>query len=148
VSPDAQGFHHEYDPLLRSHYYSNFHMTDADLRGYLEHIRTLGPCFLHVYPSSVAALAGFVRRTGAEPPANVHGILAGSETGYPTQRRFVEETLRYRYFSWYGLTEKVVLAAECERSTRYHVWPTYGFFELLDAAGHPVTTPGHRGEIV
>jgi phenylacetate-CoA ligase len=51
-------------------------------------------------------------------------------------------------FSWYGHSEKVVLAAECEHSTDYHVWPTYGHFELLDETGHPVTKPGARGEIV
>ena len=148
VPADAHGFHHQYDPILRSHYYSNFHMTDDHIRRYLQHIRTIGPCFLHMYPSSAAALARFVRRTGDEPPSNVQGILAGSENVYPRQRQFVEETLRYRYSSWYGLTEKVVLGAECERSASYHVWPTYGFFELLDPQGHPVTTPGHRGEIV
>jgi phenylacetate-CoA ligase len=148
VPAGANGFHHHYDPILRSHYYSNFHMTDHHMRRYLDHIRSIGPCFLHVYPSSAAALARFVRRTGNEPPPNVCGILAGSENVYPEQRRFVEETLRYRYFSWYGLTEKVVLAAECEQSTSYHVWPTYGFFELLDDRGDPVTTPGQRGEIV
>jgi phenylacetate-CoA ligase len=52
------------------------------------------------------------------------------------------------YFSCYGHSEKLVLAAECEQSTDYHVWPTYGYFELLDEAGQPVTTPGQRGEIV
>jgi phenylacetate-CoA ligase len=40
------------------------------------------------------------------------------------------------------------LAAECEHSVDYHVWPTYGYFELLDDAGRPVTTPGQQGEIV
>ena len=59
VSADKQGWHHSYDPLLRHHYYSVFHMTDDNMRRYLEHIRGLGPCFLHVYPSAVAALARF-----------------------------------------------------------------------------------------
>jgi phenylacetate-CoA ligase len=40
------------------------------------------------------------------------------------------------------------MAAECEHATYYHVWPTYGFFELLDNEGHAVTEPGQRGEIV
>jgi phenylacetate-CoA ligase len=148
VKADARGFYYEYDPLLRHHYYSNLHMTDEHVSGYLEHIAGIGPCFLHLYPSSAAALAKCVRRTGIQPPPNVRGILAGSENVYPEQRRMVTATLNYRYFSWYGLTEKVVLAAECEHSDRYHVWPTYGLFELLDDDGNPVTTPGQRGEIV
>ncbi|HEY3246196.1 MAG TPA: phenylacetate--CoA ligase family protein [Phycisphaerae bacterium] len=148
VSPDLHGLRHEYDPLLRQHYYSNFHMTEPNLRRYLAHLRTIGPCFLHVYPSSADVLARFVRRSGIAPPTNVRGIIAESEILYPAQRRLAEDVFGCRYFSCYGHTEKLVLAAECERTADYHVWPTYGYFELLDDAGRPVRTPGERGEIV
>ncbi len=147
VPLDSSGLHHAHDPLLRHHFYSSFHLTDDSIRGYLDHVRTLGPCFLHVYPSSVAALARSIRRTGIVAPRNVLGIIAESEIVYPEQRRMVEEVFGCRYFSGYGMTEKVVAAAECEKSSDYHVWPTYGFFELLDEQGHPITTPGRRGEI-
>lgn len=147
VPPDRDGLRHEYDPLLRHHYYSNFHMSDENMGRYLEHVRGIGECFLHVYPSSIAALARFVRRSGLVPPTNVRGILAESEIVYPDQRKLVEETFGVRYFSSYGLTEKVVAAAECERSSAYHVFPTYGICELLDREGRPVTTPGAIGEI-
>jgi phenylacetate-CoA ligase len=148
ISSDRRGFHHEHDPLLRQHYYSTFHMTDADLHGYLAHLRNIGPCFLHVYPSSATALARFLQGAGADPPPNVRGLIAESENVYPDQRRLVESVFGHRLFSCYGMTEKVAAAAECEHTTNYHVWPTYGFFELLDEAGRSVTTPGQRGEIV
>ena len=148
VRPNWRGLYHEYDPLLRHHYYSVFHMSDDNMTRYLEHIATIGPCFLHVYPSSVAALARFCGRAGIRPPANIRGILAESEIVYPEQRKMVEEIFGCRYFSCYGHSEKLVLAAACERSTDYHVWPAYGYCELLDEEGNPVTTPGQRGEIV
>jgi phenylacetate-CoA ligase len=148
VRPDRNGLRHEYDPILRHHYYSGFHMSDENMARYLDHIATIGACFLHVYPSSVAALARFVGRSGKPVPKNIRGIIAESEIVYPEQRTMVEETFGCRYFSCYGHSEKLVLAAECEHSADYHVWPTYGYFELLDDEGHPVTTPGQRGEIV
>jgi phenylacetate-CoA ligase len=148
VPPDATGLRHEYDGLLKHHYYSNFHMNDATMRRYVEHLRGVGSCYLHVYPSSAAALARFIRGSGVEPPAGVSGILVESEIVYPDQRRTVEEVFGKRYYSSYGMTEKVVAAAECEASTAYHVWPTYGYFELIDESGCQVTTPGGRGEIV
>jgi phenylacetate-CoA ligase len=148
VHQDRRGLYHEYDPLLRHHYYSAFHLTDENMARYLEHVATIGPCFLHVYPSSVAALARFCRRAGIRPPVNIRGIIAESEIVFPEQRKMVEEVFGCRYFSCYGHSEKLVLAAECEHSTDYHVWPTYGYFELLDDDGNPVTTPGERGEIV
>ncbi len=79
VSEDRGGLRHEYDPLLRHHYYSNFHMTDVNMQQYLQHIAGLGPCYLHVYPSSVAALARYIRRSGSPPPTNISGIIAESE---------------------------------------------------------------------
>jgi phenylacetate-CoA ligase len=148
VRADRMGFHHEYDPILRHHYYSSFHMSDLNMRHYLEHMATIGPCFLHVYPSSVAALARFCHHARLLPPANIQGIIAESEIVYPEQRKMVEEVFGCRYFSSYGHSEKLVLAAECEHCTDYHVWPTYGYFELLGDNGDLVTTPGQRGEIV
>ncbi len=148
VEADPKGLRHEYDPLLRYHYYSNFHMSDPAMGDYLAHVATLGRCFLHVYPSSAAALARYLRRTQRHPPANIHGILAESEIVYPDQRKMVEETFGCRYFSCYGHSEKLIMASECEYSADYHVWPTYGYFELLDNQGRPVNTPGRQGEIV
>ena len=53
----------------------------------------------------------------------------------------IEEVFGVRMFSCYGHSEKLVLAAECEHSTDCHVWPTYGFFELIDEQGEVITTP-------
>ena len=148
IKKNAQGLYHEFDPLFRHHYYSSFHLTDENMRRYVEHIRSLGPCFLHVYPSSIYCLARFLKRTGIGPPANVQAILAESENVYPEQKLMVEELFGCRYFSSYGHTEKLVAAVECEHSDHYHVWPTYGYFELIDEQGNNITTPGQRGEIV
>ncbi len=148
VSATRNGFHYEYDPLLRHHYYSSFHMTDDDIRRYLEHIGTLGPCVLHVYPSTAYAMAKLLLETGQRGPENVHGILLESENVYPDQDETIERAFGVRTFSSYGHSEKLVLACQCESSKRYHVWPTYGFFELLDEQGTPVTVSGKEGEIV
>ena len=145
---NGAGLYHEYDPILRRHYYSNFHMTDDNVRRYLDHIATIGPCYLQVYPSSANSLASCIQRQGRSAPTNILGILAGSENVYDGDRQTAERVLGVRYFSWYGHCEKLVLAAECEHSTAYHVWPTYGYCELLDNDGNPVTEPGQRGEIV
>jgi len=148
VGADSTGMHHDYDPLLRHHAYSVFHFSDAEMRRYVDHIVTLGPCYLHVYPSAVATLARYLRHAGIRAPGNIRGIIAESEIVYPDQRRLVEEVLGCRYFACYGHTEKVVAACECEHSSHYHVWPTYGHFELLDGDDRPIIEPGQRGEIV
>ncbi len=148
VPPDASGLRHYYDGVLRHHYYSAFHLSDETIGRYLAHVETIGPCHLHVYPSSAAALARFILRSGRRPLDNVIGILTESEILYPAQRELIEHAFGRSCFSSYGQTEKVVAAAGCEASEHYHVWPTYGLFELVDEQGEIVTTPGERGEIV
>ncbi len=148
VSEDKTGLRHAFDPILRHHYYSSFHMSEEDMKRYLEHMAQIGSCFMHVYPSTIATLARFMRRNQVKAPENVQGIIAESEIVYPEQQQMVEEVFGCFYVSSYGHSEKAVLAAQCEHSHDYHVWPTYGFFELLDKNGSPVTRAGQRGEIV
>lgn len=148
IEAGRNGMRHSYDPLLRRHHYSNFHMSDEPMRAYLNHLSGLGPCFVLAYPSSAFALARFILAGGHPPLRNVRAVFAGSEMTYPGQRERCEQAFGARYFTWYGHSEKLVLAAECERSTDYHVWPGYGYCELLDEAGRPVTEPGASGEIV
>jgi phenylacetate-CoA ligase len=148
VSPGSDQLRHEHDPLLRHHYFSTFHLTDENIGRYLDRVATIGDCMLHVYPSSAAALARYLTRARRQPPPNIRGILAESEIVYAHQRAFVESVFKCRYFSSYGMTEKVVAAAECEHSSAYHVWPTYGITEVVDDEGRVLTEPGQRGEIV
>jgi len=148
VKADRTGLRHQYDPILRHHYYSTFHMTEQNMRRYVRHIARIGPCFLHAYPSSATVLARFLLAERLNAPANIRGVLLESEIVYPQQKRLLEEVFGVRVFSSYGHSEKLILAAYCEHSDNYHVWPTYGYFELLDEQGNPVTTPGQRGEIV
>ncbi len=148
VPPDRNGLRHEFDPILRRHYYSNFHMDEKSIQKYLQHIETIGPCFLLAYPSSAFALAQFLVKTKTPFGGQIKGILAGSENVYPDQKKYIEEALGCRFFSWYGHSEKLVMAAECESSSDYHVWPTYGYCELIAGDGTPVQQVGQRGEIV
>ncbi len=147
IELDRSGLRHEYDPVLRQHHYSNFHMTDENIRRYLKHIRSVGPCMLHAYPTSAHALANFIAGTDEQSPKNIRGILLESENVYADQVRDIEKAFDTRTFSSYGHSEKLVLATQCEHTRDYHVWPTYGFFELLDKNGEPVCTPGQQGEI-
>ena len=148
VEPDRNGLRHEYDPILRHHYYSNFHMSDENMARYLEHIATIGPCILHAYPSSAQTLAKYIIGNAQQYPINIKGILLESENVYPDQVSIIEKAFKSKTFSCYGHSEKLVMACQCEHTDNYHVWPTYGYFELLDDDGVPITTPGKRGEIV
>jgi phenylacetate-CoA ligase len=123
-------------------------MTDHNMKAYLEHICSIGPCVLQAYPSSAQTLASFVLKTGERIPHDIRGILLESENVYPDQIDIIEKAFGARILSSYGHSEKCVLAVQCEHTRNYHVWPTYGYFELLDAEGKLVKETGQEGEIV
>ncbi|MFT6984894.1 MAG: phenylacetate-CoA ligase [Psychromonas sp.] len=147
VTGAKNGLNRSYDPIFNEHYYSNFHMHETDMQSYVSHLQSLKACFLHVYPSSVYQLARYIKKKNVEI-RNVKAILAESENVYPEQRKFVESVFNCRYFSSYGHSEKLVAAGECEHSSNYHIWPTYGYLELIDEQGNVITQKGQVGEIV
>ena len=58
----------------------------------------------------------------------------------------MERVLDCRVYSWYGHSERTILAGECESNSDYHIFPEYGIFELIDDKGN--VTDDNRGIIV
>jgi phenylacetate-coenzyme A ligase PaaK-like adenylate-forming protein len=129
--------------------FSPFLMTERNLSSYVEKIIEYSPSFFHGYPSAVDVLAEFIVRhdlVSKIPP--IKAILLGSEQTWPSQRRRMERAFQTRVFSWYGHSERVVLAGECEVHSSYHQFPDYGLMEIIDEFGEPLGLEGDRGEIV
>jgi phenylacetate-CoA ligase len=139
--------HSNYD--LRSHalVFSNYHMTPETAATYAETIRRRRIAFFHAYPSSALEFARLLKEAGVAAP-RFEALLLGSEGFYPGQREAIESFYQTRIYSWYGHSENVALAGECEVSHNYHVFPEYGFVEIIKEDGRPATEEGETGEIV
>lgn len=138
----------KYNPLDRVLVLSSYQMTDKTLPKYVEKIRQFKPDFLHVYPSAITILARFMKENHIGPFPSVKALLCASENVYSWQRALLEEVFKCQVFSFYGHTEKAVLAGECEKGTSYHISLEYGFTEIINARGEPVENEGETGEIV
>ena len=115
---------------------------------YIEKIKKFKPDFIQAYPSAITILAKFMKEYNIEPFPSVKAILCGSENLYNWQRELLEEVFQSRVYSWYGHSERAVLAGECEKSAFYHIFPEYGFVEFIGKDGKPVTGEDKMGEIV
>lgn len=146
IKESTNGMYYEYDPLFRHHYYSTFHMSPDDLRRYVRHIHEVRPKFLHAYPSSLFALAQFMLAEGLAFPTSVRAALLESEPVLPHHHKLIQEKMGLRMFSCYGHSEKLVMAAFCENSNHYHVLPSYGYCEVLNADEDPVGE-GESGDL-
>ena len=136
----------EYMPDLNELRCSSYHLTPEWMGRYYEAALEYRPEWIRCYPSSGYTFARWLLETGLTLP--VKGVLCASENLYGFQKQALAEAFGGRVFSHYGHYECAVLAGYCEHADTYHVLPQYGYAELVDADGRPVTTPGQVGEIV
>lgn len=134
------------NPIYNMFEMSPFHMSEENLPKYIKKIEEFKPKFLYGYPSAISILANYIIETEIKFPP-ITAILAISENIYPGQRQLIEQAFKTRFFSFYGMSEKVIMAPECEYDTRYHAFPEYGITEIVDKDGDDVIE-GERGELV
>ena len=63
-------------------------------------------------------------------------------------REFISKILSVRVYSHYGHAEHLLLGGECEYSTDYHLFPSYGIVEIRSEDGTNITLPGIQGELI
>jgi phenylacetate-CoA ligase len=148
IEAAERGVFWEENPIYNEMYLSSYHLTAQNFPRYLDAIRRFRPTFIHGYPSAVSLLAHeFLNHAGSLEGLGFKAVLAGSERIFPEQRRLMERAFDCRVYSWYGQTEKVILAGACEEANVYHVFPQYGITEVLDPDGNPCP-PGVVGELI
>jgi phenylacetate-CoA ligase len=145
----ASGVYWQHNPIYNELQFSPFHMNAETLGRYVEELIKYQPEFLHGYPSAIDLLAKYVIREKLhnELPT-LRAVLLGSEGPLPGQMDRIEQAFRTRTYSWYGHSERLVLAGECEKSKAYHQFPNYGYLELVSEDGAACDAEGQRGEIV
>jgi len=139
--------HWKYDVSERAYVFSNFHMTAENVAAYCRVMRAKRLPFLHSYPSAVIDFARHLKDLNLDPP-RFRAILASSENLYPGQREFIESFYGARLFSWYGHSEDLILAGECEVGNHYHVFSEYGVAEVIKEDGSAACEEDEMGELV
>ncbi|MGH9821863.1 MAG: phenylacetate--CoA ligase family protein [Blastocatellia bacterium] len=139
--------HWRYVASERAYVFSNFHMTALNVAEYARTMKKKNLAYLHSYPSAVIEFARRLQHLGMEPPA-FKAIFASSENLYPGQRELIESFFGTRLYSWYGHTENLILAGECEVSNCYHIFPEYGVAEVIKPDGSPAEQEGEMGELI
>lgn len=127
-------------------YFSSYDLTPRTVAAYAKAFSGFRPALLNAYASSAALFANLIEHNELK----IHSprvIVCASETLYPHQRESIESVFKSRVWDWYGLTELVGNASECELHNGYHISMEQGYVEILDERGSGVA-PGEVGEIV
>lgn len=138
-----------YEPIKQQLMFSATRMDERHMPSYAEAIMKHRPSFIEAFPSMLYPFARWLR---AHPlpqwNPSLRGVLLYSENVYGFQARLFEEVFHCPVLKHYGQSERVLMAASMPDDPRYFFWPTYGWFELLDAEDRPITKPGVLGHIV
>ena len=146
----ASGAPWAWEPGTRELRLSPLRLVPPIMDRYLDLIGRYKAAFIYGYPSSISILAAHAQNVGWTPPDSLKGVLLMSESIRPFQRVAIREGFGpMPVFAGYGLSEKVAIAGEVPGSPdEYEFEPLYGWAELVDAVGEPVTTPGRQGTLV
>lgn len=146
VLAKQDGQHWRDEPVTRSRIYSAPHLSPATVRAYADSMTSFAPEVLHAYPSTASLLAKLMKLAGVAPPP-LKLVLLGSEPLDAAERGELEEFYRCRVLSWYGHTEKCVLAFDSGETGVFAPEWIYGYVELVDEAGNVVRDRGVAGRI-
>jgi phenylacetate-CoA ligase len=112
---------------------SSYHLSGATIGAYIDELERFDPVVIHAYPSSIAALAGWLNAGGRRYNGrSLKGVMTSSETLEPAVRAAVQQAFGVTVFDWYGQAERVAAIGTCEHGS-YHVLTDYSAVELLDA---------------
>jgi phenylacetate-CoA ligase len=138
----------EFDPLRREWRFSPFHLSEENLPEYIKKFKEINCRYIHGFVSSLTVIAKFILDNEITDLPKFDAVLASSEPMYDWQRDLLERAFCTKIFRWYGQNEKVILAGECEENKTYHIFPEYGYTEVVHPDGTPVTTENEAGELV
>jgi len=95
--------------------------------------------YLHGYPSSIYDFAVYCKEHDVALmdllSKQLKGAFMGSEFPHPHYREMVEDVFDIDTISWYGHTERCVLAYEKHRKFVYEPFQTYGYAEVVNIHG-------------
>lgn len=124
----------EYD-AVRNHFAIDIY---ADYKVIAEKLKTILKKYkinyLHGYPSSIYDFSIFCKFEDPELrellSKNLKGAFLGSEYPHKYYRDFIEEVFNIKTISWYGHTERSILAYEKKSHFIYEPFLSYGFTEV------------------
>jgi phenylacetate-CoA ligase len=138
-----------YEPIRRHLMLSCEHLSRAWMPQFAQALERYRPTVIEAFPSALFPLARWLE---AHPlptfTRGVKGVMLFSENAYGFQMETFRRVFGCPIVAHYGHSERVLMAATLPEDDRYFFWPQYGWAEIVDARGRPVTQPGRLGYVV
>lgn len=141
--PPRDGRPVAFDPLATELRVSPFHLSASYWKDIVAAVREFRPEFIHGYPSAVMRFTELC----SDWLPRVRALFLCSEDVPDELCDRLEGRWKAPVVSWYGHSEKQLLGGNCPGNRAYHLYPTYGFGEVLNPRGKPAAV-GESGSLV
>ena len=136
------------NPIYNEIRFSPFKLeSETDLKAVVAKLKTYRPEFLHGYPSAINQLVKHLKKENISLPS-VKAIILISENIFTHQTDLFRTYFSCPVYSFYGLTERVVIASMDGDDSEYFLHPGYAVTDLVDDFGNIVNKSNVQGEIV
>ncbi len=112
------------DPIYNEVGLDSFQLTDENFISVVDRISRYGIKCIHGYPTLICSFMERLRAHGLS--MRVREIMLASEGCTPEKKLELSNFFSAKVLSWYGLTEKVVLAYDSDATGRFKVFTSYG----------------------
>jgi phenylacetate-CoA ligase len=123
----------KFNPMHNELVFSPFKLSKATLQKFIDRINDFNPQFFHGYLSSLYFFARLLQENNIKLNIQLKGIFLISENIDIEQRKFLEEFFSVKSSTFYGHSERCVIAEELTPEL-YKPNPFYGYTELVEQA--------------
>jgi phenylacetate-CoA ligase len=120
----------KYNPTNNETIFSPFKLSRLTLEFYLDKINEIKPSYLNGYFSSIYYFAKLLSENNQTLNFRLKGVFLISENINEDERLFVESFFNARSLTFYGHTERCVIAQEIKHN-KYYFDPYYGLTEKI-----------------
>jgi len=120
----------EYNPLYNELIVDTFKVKYDNFALLENELKTFDIKYIHGYPSLVKEYMGYFAMTGYKPELN--GILLASEGCSPEDKREMTDFFGCRVVTFYGQSERALMAVDVNSDEIYKVYTSYGYPRTVD----------------
>jgi phenylacetate-CoA ligase len=130
------------------HYgFSALYLNSSNIKHYIQKLLEIKPAIIRGYPSFVNEIAEYLLIHNIKPGFTVKGINLTAEYCSDQQKENIKKAFSAKIYLEYGQGEKTVYCWSDGESDLLKSSPLYGYVEVVDNEGKPVS-PGEEGEII
>lgn len=141
-----KGKNYAINPVTRELVFDAFRTDDEYVGCMVDTMRRMGVRFVQAYPSSAYQFCKSCDRLRCDIQF-IRCFMCGSEGVTPEQAEYFDRK-GIEICTWYGHSEKLILASYSAEHEGFVVEPGYGYMELADKEGNLVSRSGQLGEMV